>query len=114
MRGRAACPKVPRTSLAVNALWPATLVESQASINHHFGGPAQWRKADVLADAVLAIVAGDPARPSGQALIDEDVLRAAGVTDFSPYLCVPDGQPVYIVGERAVDLAFARGAGVGH
>lgn len=95
--------EVRGTGVAVNALWPATLVESQAVIGHHLGGPAQWRKADVVADAVLAIVARDPALPSGRALIDEEVLRDAGVTDFDRYLCVPDGRPVYIIGAHAVD-----------
>jgi citronellol/citronellal dehydrogenase len=30
---------------------------------------------------------------TGQALLDEDFLRAEGVTDFSGYACVPGTQP---------------------
>lgn len=32
-------------------------------------------------------------RYNGQALIDEDLLRSTGVTDFSKYRCDPDHEP---------------------
>jgi citronellol/citronellal dehydrogenase len=78
------------------ALWPATIIESQASINYQLGDPSLWRKADILADATLAIVTSDPLRYSGQALIDEDVLREHGVTDLDRYACVPGSTPMRI------------------
>jgi len=83
-------------NIAANSLWPVTLVESYATINAHLGGPELWRKADVLADATVAIVTKDPSVRTGQALLDEDVLRAEGVTDFSRYACVPGSEPAKI------------------
>merc|ERR1719450_1610529 len=38
------------------SLWPATVIESQASINFEMGDKSQWRKAGILADAVLGLV----------------------------------------------------------
>jgi citronellol/citronellal dehydrogenase len=80
-------------NVAVNSLWPVTIIESQASINHGLGTPASWRKPDILVDCVLRLVRKDPASLTGQALLDEDFLRAEGVTDFSGYACVPGTEP---------------------
>ncbi|MFQ3611086.1 MAG: NAD(P)-dependent oxidoreductase [Fimbriimonadales bacterium] len=91
--------EVRQQNVAVNALWPRTLIESQATIAWGLGTPSQWRKADIMADAVYEIVRREPATYTGQALIDEDVLRAAGVTDFSIYNCTPDGEPMEIIWE---------------
>lgn len=78
------------------ALWPATLIESQATIGHGLGGPEQWRKADVIVDAALALIeqkSGAAELRNGGAYYDEDVLRAAGVTDLTGYACVPGTTP---------------------
>jgi citronellol/citronellal dehydrogenase len=80
-------------NVAVNSLWPVTIIESQASINHQLGTPAMWRKPDILVDCVLRLVAKEPGEMTGQALLDEDFLRAEGVTDFSRYACVPGTTP---------------------
>jgi citronellol/citronellal dehydrogenase len=80
-------------NVAANALWPATMIESYATINWGLGGPAQWRKPEILADAALRIFAKPPASFSGHALIDEDFLRAEGETDFSRYRCDPEHEP---------------------
>jgi citronellol/citronellal dehydrogenase len=85
--------EVAQHNIAVNSLWPVTIIESYASINAGLGGPEMWRKADILADATIALVTQDPSKRSGQALLDEDVLRGVGVTDFSKYACVPGTQP---------------------
>lgn len=82
-----------RHAVAVNSLWPATIIESQASVNHRLGTPAMWRKADILVDCVLRLAQKPPAEFSGQAVIDEDFLRAEGVTDFGGYACVPGTNP---------------------
>ena len=81
------------SGVACNALWPRTLVESLAVKNWKMGEPEDWRKPDILADAALEIVRQDPRTFTGQALVDEDVLRAAGVTDFAPYSVVPGSTP---------------------
>jgi citronellol/citronellal dehydrogenase len=80
-------------NIAVNSLWPVTVIESQASINHQLGTPDTWRKPDILVDCVLRIVAKEPATLTGQALLDEDFLRSEGVTDFAGYTCVPGTEP---------------------
>ncbi len=85
--------EVKAHNVAVNSLWPVTIIESQASINHGLGTPAQWRKPDILVDCVLRLASKGPAEVTGQALLDEDFLRAEGVTDFSGYACVPGTEP---------------------
>ena len=98
-------------NIAANALWPATVIESQASINFGLGGPKYWRKPEILADAVMAIVSQTPEDFTGQALIDEQVLEHVGIQDFSSYLCEPGGEPIRIVGDAAVASRFGTGAG---
>ena len=52
------------------------------------GGPqmmAQGRKPDIMADAALSILSRPAGAMTGQSLIDEDVLRADGLTDFEHY-----------------------------
>jgi citronellol/citronellal dehydrogenase len=84
--------EVRKHNVAVNSLWPATVIESQATINYRLGTPELWRKPDILADCVLRLARKEPAELTGQVLIDEDFLRAEGVTDFSGYACVPGTQ----------------------
>jgi citronellol/citronellal dehydrogenase len=85
--------EVRRQKVSVNSLWPVTIIESQASINHGLGAPVLWRKPDILRDALLRIVRKEPHELTGQALLDEDFLRSEGVTDFSGYACVPGANP---------------------
>jgi citronellol/citronellal dehydrogenase len=80
-------------NVACNALWPATLIESYATINFSLGNPSVWRKPDILAEATLRIFSKDPATFTGHALIDEDFLRTEGETDFAKYRCDPAHEP---------------------
>lgn len=84
---------------SINALWPVTAVESYATINFQLGTPETWRKAEILADASLALVAMPPGKVTGKAFFDEDVLRGEGVTDFAMYQCVPGCEPPRIMPE---------------
>jgi len=84
--------------IAVASLWPATIVESQASINHKMGGPEHWRKPEIVADAVLAWVSLPVAEASGKVWLDEEVLAAVGRNELDGYNCVDGGQPIRIVG----------------
>jgi len=79
--------------VAVNSLWPQTWIAT-AAIMHVAGAEAlkQSRKADIMADAAHAILAKG-VDFSGRFLIDEAVLREAGVTDFSGYAAVPGASP---------------------
>lgn len=80
-------------NISINALWPATLIESYATKNFRMANAAQWRKASILSDCVLRIVQEPSTSLNGSALIDEDYLRSKGVTDFSKYQCVPGKEP---------------------
>ena len=80
--------------IAVNALWPRTIVATDA-LNMIPGiDTKRCRTPEIVADAAHAILT-QPARAlNGRFLIDEDVLRAAGVRDFAPYAVDPAQQPL--------------------
>lgn len=75
--------------IAVNALWPRTIIATDA-LNMIPGiDIARCRKPEIVADAAYAVLT-KPARGfAGNFLIDEDVLRETGVTDFSGYAMDP-------------------------
>lgn len=50
---------------------------------------AQCRSDQIMADAAYVILTRDSRARTGEFLIDEDVLRDVGVTDFEQYSCVP-------------------------
>lgn len=79
--------------ISVNALWPVTAVESQATIHFQMGKPQDWRKADIMADATLELVCTPPGERTGLTLYDEDVLGWIGVTNFDHYALVPGAKP---------------------
>jgi citronellol/citronellal dehydrogenase len=55
--------------------------------------PASCRSPEIVADAAHAIVTRDARACTGRLLLDEDVLREEGVSDFSAYAMVP-GAPL--------------------
>jgi citronellol/citronellal dehydrogenase len=78
--------------VAVNALWPRTVIAT-AALNLLGGAETarHGRTAAVVADAAHAILVRDARSCTGNFFIDEDVLRAEGVRDFEPY-AVEKGQ----------------------
>ena len=73
--------------IAVNALWPRTVIAT-AAVQNLLGGDIttqKSRKPDIMADAAHAILCKPSTARTGAFLIDEDVLRAEGVTDLSHY-----------------------------
>jgi citronellol/citronellal dehydrogenase len=80
-------------NIGVNSLWPVTLIESLATENWGLGDKSIWRKASIMSDSVLEIVRNEPLLRTGKALLDEPLLREAGVTDFEQYNCVPGATP---------------------
>lgn len=77
-----------------HSLWPATVIESQASKNFELGGREMWRKAAILSDCVLGLVSSPDY--TGQQLIDDEYLQDQhGFTaeDLAVYRCVPDVEP---------------------
>ena len=80
--------------LAVNALWPRTVVATAAVMNL-LGGESTMnrsRKPDIMADAAYAILTRSSRECTGNFFIDEEVLRAAGVSDFSQYAFRPGAE----------------------
>lgn len=73
--------------IAVNALWPKTVIQT-AALDMLAGGAdvKGSRKPDIMADAAHAIFTRKSTEYTGHFDIDEDVLRSAGVSDFSTYL----------------------------
>ncbi|WP_375171415.1 SDR family oxidoreductase [Marinobacter sp.] len=85
-----------RYGIAVNTLWPKTLIAT-AAIEFEVGGPqmmAQGRKPEIMADAAVSILNRSADELSGQTLIDEDLLRQDGVTDFEHYRYQPGDKPL--------------------
>lgn len=73
--------------IAVNSLWPATIIDT-AAIRNMPGGEQMVcgaRKDVIVSDAAAAILARPATECTGNFFIDEEVLRAEGVTDFSGY-----------------------------
>ncbi len=78
--------------IRANTLWPLTTIAT-AAVNNLLGGDTLMqmsRTPQIVADAAYAVLSS---RRTGGSLIDEDVLRETGVTDFSKYR-VNDGHPL--------------------
>lgn len=80
--------------IAVNALWPKTVIRTDA-LNMIEGVPFdRCRTPEIVADAAYAIISTPSSQRSGEFLIDEDVLRETGVTDFNQYAIDPSQWPL--------------------
>jgi citronellol/citronellal dehydrogenase len=71
--------------VAVNALWPRTVIHTAALAMIPGVDPARCRTVEIMADAAHVVLTTPSRERTGCFLIDEDVLRGAGVTDFSGY-----------------------------
>jgi citronellol/citronellal dehydrogenase len=72
--------------LAVNALWPRTVIHTAAlAMLNGAVRPEHCRSPEIVADAAHVILARDSRVYTGRFFIDEEVLVSAGVTDFSRY-----------------------------
>ena len=81
--------------IAANALWPKTTIATAAVLNL-LGGEAMVRSSRtpaVVADAAYLILDRNARECTGNTFIDEDVLRAHGVSDLSGYAVEP-GTPL--------------------
>jgi citronellol/citronellal dehydrogenase len=80
--------------VAVNALWPRTVIATDA-INMIPGVElSRCRKPEILADAAHAILITPAREFTGQFVIDEPFLRSRGVTDFDGYAIDPSQAPL--------------------
>ncbi|WP_266159741.1 SDR family oxidoreductase [Dyella silvatica] len=75
--------------VAVNALWPRTIIATDA-LNMIPGiAIERCRTPLIMADAAHAVLTRSAVGFAGHFLIDDEVLRESGVTDFSPYAVDP-------------------------
>ncbi|WP_278258880.1 hypothetical protein [Nocardioides convexus] len=73
--------------VAANCLWPETLIAT-AAVQNLLGGDeavARARTPEIVADAAIEILTRPSREQTGEALLDVDVLRQAGVSDLSSY-----------------------------
>jgi citronellol/citronellal dehydrogenase len=77
--------------IAANTLWPRTTIAT-AAVQNLLGGDKIMqasRTPEIYADAAYVVLTTDSRELTGESLIVEDVLKASGVTDFSPYAATP-------------------------
>src|SRR6202451_3748539 len=77
--------------VAVNALWPRTVIAT-AAIQNLLGGEErmrQARKPEIMSDAAYSIFASPSRELTCQFLIDDTFLASRGVTDFERYRVDP-------------------------
>lgn len=80
--------------ISVNSLWPKTVIAT-AAIEFEAGGPAVMKAARlpaIMADAAYTILASTERSISGRLLIDEEILRGQGQSDFEQYRYDPAGK----------------------
>lgn len=73
--------------VSVNSLWPRTIIAT-AAIEFSLGGKQLFSRArnpNIMADAAYQILISQNRAISGRLMIDEDILKESGVTDFSQY-----------------------------
>jgi citronellol/citronellal dehydrogenase len=81
-------------SVAINALWPRTIIATAAVMNLLGGQEAfnKARKPEIMADAAHAILTRPSRDCTGNFFIDEEVLRDRGMADFSHYSVQPEAE----------------------
>jgi citronellol/citronellal dehydrogenase len=73
--------------IAVNALWPRTVIAT-AAVQNLLGGDAMLRGSrtpNIVSDAAHWILTRPSTEDTGNFFIDDEVLKAAGVTDLAKY-----------------------------
>ena len=77
--------------VAVNALWPKTVIAT-AAVQNLLGGDdviRRCRTPAIMADAAYAVLTRNSRECSGHFFVDEQVLEKQGITDFEPYAVTP-------------------------
>lgn len=80
-------------NIASNALWPATTIAT-AAVKNLLGGEAlvkMSRSPEIVADAVYFILNKAASICTGNAFIDEEVLKRENITDLTKYAITPGG-----------------------
>jgi len=85
-----------KDGVAVNALWPRTVI-STAAIKNLPGGEDfadRARTPNIVSDAAFYILKRDATECTGNYFIDDEVLKEEGITDLLPYSVNPDVHPL--------------------
>ena len=80
-----------KKGVAVNALWPRTAIAT-AAVSNVLGGESAMKRCrtpEIMADAAHWILQQHTNELNGEFLIDDEVLKRAGVEDLSSYAVVP-------------------------
>ncbi|MDF5835849.1 NAD(P)-dependent oxidoreductase [Pseudomonas aeruginosa] len=80
-------------AISVNALWPKTMIAT-AAIEFELGSRDAFRRARtpaIMADAAHAILTSEGRSLGGRLLVDEELLRERGQSDFEQYRYDPEG-----------------------
>ena len=80
--------------IAVNALWPRTVIAT-AAVQNLLGGDEVMkgsRSPEIMADAAYAILTRPSREYTGHFAIDDEVLASVGVSDLSKYAMVPGAE----------------------
>ena len=80
--------------IAVNALWPRTLIATAALQMVPGVDTTRARKPEIIADAAHWVLTRPSRECSGNFFIDDEVLRKAGVTDLAKYAVDPAKSPL--------------------
>jgi citronellol/citronellal dehydrogenase len=75
--------------IAVNALWPRTIIATAALQAIPGVKPEHGRTPKIVADAAAYILTQDSRTTTGNFFIDEKVLAQAGISDLSRYAVTP-------------------------
>jgi len=80
-----------RDGIAVNSLWPRTVIAT-AAVKNLLGGDESMSKSrtpEIMADAAYVILTKPSREFTGNFCIDDETLRAAGVADLGKYASIP-------------------------
>ena len=86
------------SSIAVNSLWPRTMVNT-AAVNNILAstmedqGVSKCRTPEIMGDAAYIILTQDSKRFTGNMCVDDSTIIKSGKTDLSEYLATPDATP---------------------
>ena len=78
--------------IAVNALWPRTVIQTAALQMIPGIKPEHCRTPEIMADAAYQVLIADAKTTTGNFFIDDEVLEQTGITDLSRYSVVPGSQ----------------------
>jgi citronellol/citronellal dehydrogenase len=104
----AAAEELREAGVAANCLWPRTIIAT-AAVQNLLGGDeamARARSPQIYADSAYEILVKPSREYTGQALIDDEVLAAAGVDDLEPYRAAPGDEE--LIPDLFVDPAPLR------